>query len=212
MIYITKNIHILGAGSYGEALFDLAEHCGYNVVGLYDDDENKIGEKVFGVEIKNTIKNFIKQDLENKNIAVAIGNNKFRSDILNKVRKNGAKTPSLIHDKVTISKNVKIGSAVYIQPNATIWTSVEINDNCLISPGVVIAHHSKLQEGSFVSTNSAVGANITIREKAFIGMGATIVTGLNFIGKNSIVGAGSTVLNDVEDKTVVAGVPAKKLR
>ena len=43
-------------------------------------------------------------------------------------------------------------------------------------------------------------------------MGSTVVTGVHKIGKNSIIGAGSVVLDDVEPDSVYAGVPAKKIR
>ena len=48
---------------------------------------------------------------------------------------------------------------------------------------------------------------VTIRRDAVIGANVTILPGVN-IGEHAIVGAGSVVIKDVADRTVVAGNPA----
>ena len=47
-----------------------------------------------------------------------------------------------------------------------------------------------------------------IRKNVMVGAGATILGNIE-IGRGSKVGAGSVVLNDVESHVTVAGVPAK---
>ena len=49
---------------------------------------------------------------------------------------------------------------------------------------------------------------VLIKEGASIGSGATIMGGVT-IGKNSLIGAGSGVTKDVEDNSIVKGVPAR---
>lgn len=205
-------LYIVGAGTYGEAMFDLAEHCGYSVAGFFDDNEEKIGSLIFGKKVLGKVEELFADNLTGVNVVVAIGNNRVRNNLLKQVREKGGATPTLIHKTVTITKNVEIGEGVYIQPNVTLWTSVKIEDNCVISPGVVVAHHSTLKEGSFVSTLSGVGAGITIEEEAFLGMAVTVVTGVKTVGRGSVVGAGAVVIRDVPPGVVMAGVPAKKLR
>ena len=51
-----------------------------------------------------------------------------------------------------------------------------------------------------------------IYDLAYIGAGATLMTGVNKIGKNSLIGAGAVVIRDVPDNAVMAGVPAKILK
>jgi UDP-perosamine 4-acetyltransferase len=207
-----KDVYIIGAGTYGEVMFDLAEHCGYNVVGFFDDDKKKVGVDIFGQKVRGKTEDLFASDLTGVNVVVAIGNNHVRNILLNRVREQGGKTPTLVHNTVTLTKNVRLGKGVYIQPNATLWTSVKIENNCIVSPGVVIAHHSTLKEGSFVSTLSGVGAGIIIEEEAFLGMAVTVVTGVKTVGRGSVIGAGSVVIRNVPPGVVVAGVPAKKLR
>jgi UDP-perosamine 4-acetyltransferase len=207
-----KEIYIIGAGSYGEAIFDLAENCGYKVVGFFDDDLGKKNEKIFDAEVLGPINNLFSENIINKNYAVAIGNNKIRRNILKNIRQGGGNTPSLIHPTAELCLNTKIGQGVYIQPKAVVWTKVIIEDDCIISPLSLICHHSIMKKGSFLSNLSSIGANIIIEENVFIGMGSTIMSGITRIGANSIIGAGSVVIHDVLPNTIVAGNPARVLK
>jgi sugar O-acyltransferase (sialic acid O-acetyltransferase NeuD family) len=207
-----REIYIIGAGSYGEAMFELATHCGFEVVGFYDDDIKKINQCVMDVKVKGTIQNLLSHDLKGNNYAVAIGNNSLRTKIMDHIRERGGITPSLIHNSAEISKYAEIGCGVYIQPKAVIWTKVKIEDDCIVSPLTLICHHSILKKGSLLSNLSTIGSNIIVEEQVFIGMGSTIMTGIKKIGKNSIIGAGSVVIRDVSPNTVVAGVPAKFIK
>lgn len=210
---MAKNkVLILGAGFYGEAMCELALELGYEIEGFYDDDEKKIGAQVMEVPVLGSIKDFIKKATKNQNVIVAIGKNTIRRNLLEQIRSFGANTPTLIHPSSIIFKSAKIGQGVYIQPKVFVWTKVIIGDDCILSPNVVIAHHSHLEPGCLVSTNAAVGANIHIGKDAFLGMSCNITTGVSSIGENSLIGAGSVVVKDVEKNTVVVGVPAKFLR
>lgn len=52
---------------------------------------------------------------------------------------------------------------------------------------------------------------IYIGEGTWIGANVIILPGVS-IGKGCVIGAGSVVVSDVEDNSIYAGVPAKKLR
>ena len=41
-----KEVYIIGAGTYGEAMCELAEILGYDVKGFYDEDKKIINTKV----------------------------------------------------------------------------------------------------------------------------------------------------------------------
>jgi sugar O-acyltransferase (sialic acid O-acetyltransferase NeuD family) len=208
---MTKKIYIIGAGSYGEAIADLAEHCGYQIAGYYDDDDSKkdticMGAKVIGkIEISE-------EKVSGKLFAIAIGNNKIRESIAGKILDCGGVLPSLIHSTVVISKQVSIGTGCFVHAQSFLWTKVSVADFCIISPQVVLAHHSEMLQSSFVSAGSNVGANIKIGQRAFIGIGSTLMTGINQIGSDSVVGAGSVVIKDVNNGVTVAGNPAKQIK
>lgn len=207
-----NEIYIIGAGTYGEAMCELADILGYVVKGFYDDDKQKINRGIMGVEVIGKTSELDYKRIAGKQFIVAIGDNNIRLEVMNNINSLGGETPTLIHPTAIISPSAKIGKGVYIQANAYIWTKVEINDFCIISPNVVIAHHSTIGKACLLSTLSAVGASINVNDKVFLGMGSTIVTGVDTVGQNTIIGAGAVVLKDVDENSVYAGVPAKKIK
>ena len=207
-----REITILGAGTYCAAMIDLAFECGYQVSGIYDDNPEKIGSQILGINVVGSISQILNSDYAGGKFLIAIGNNMVRRKIAEEIRSQKGQTPSLIHPTAVISKFSNIGLGVYIQPHVVVWTCVTIEDDCIISPNVVIAHHSTLRKGCLVSTSSAIGANIEIRQEAFLGMSCNITTGVEYVGENALVGAGTVVIKNIESNTVVAGVPAKVIR
>ncbi len=209
---MSKDIYIVGAGTYGEAMYELAEILGYSVKGFYDEDDGKLNASVMGAKVIGKFSNLSNNEINGKNFIVAIGNNESRYNIMTEINQKGGITPTLIHPSAVISPSAKVGKGVYIQANAYIWTEAQIGDFCIISPNTVIAHHTEIGKACLISTLAGVGASIKIKDKVFIGMGATIVTGLVTIGENSIIGAGSVVLKNIEENSVYVGVPARKIR
>jgi len=98
-----------------------------------------------------------------------------------------------------VGKNCKIGTQAYICPGT------KIGDFCFI------AHGARFCNVKFPKANISQRDNLkgsTVEDYATIGAGAIILPNL-VIGRNSFVGAGSVVTNDVEPDTIVAGNPAK---
>lgn len=207
-----KDIYIVGAGTYGETMFELAEILGYKVKGFFDEDDQKIGKFLMGVEVIGKFSKLIDLEIQNKLFIVAIGSNSVRYNIMMKINQLGGNTPTLIHPTAVISPSADIGNGVYIQANAYIWTKVKINHFCIVSPNVVIAHHSTIGRACLISTLTGVGASIKINDKVFIGMGVTIVTGVSMIGESTIVGAGAVVLKDLPANCTAVGIPANIIK
>ena len=104
---------------------------------------------------------------------------------------------------------------VDIHPAATIDSSVMIDH----ASGVVIGETSKINKGVSIFQGVTLGGkgfnrgdrHPIIEEGVSIFASSTILGNVT-IGKNSVVAAGSLVLEDVEEETTVAGIPAKKIK
>lgn len=207
-----KEIYIIGAGTYGEVIFELALLCGFTPIGYFDDDEGKMGRIVMGIPVLGPFNRDI-FDPMNKNFAVAIGNNRIRKSKMEQLLNFKAYIPSLIHPTAIISPYAKIDKmGCYIHANTYLWTNVQIEKYSIISPCVMVAHHTRLEEGTFISAGSNIGAGINVSKMAFIGIGSTIMTGVKSIGEYVTIGAGSVVIKDVPDCAVVVGNPGKIIK
>lgn len=206
-----KKIYIIGAGTYGEVMFELAKTLGYEVVGFYDEDNKKHNEIIMGIKVLGKFSSLGEADIKDKSFVVAIGNNEVRQKIMEKINYLCGRTPTLIHPKATISPSAKIGKGVYIQANACIWTKVKIGDFTIISPNVVICHHTSIGKACLISNISGIGASMEIGDGTFVGMGATIATGVKTIVDDTTIGAGAVVIKDIYMGGVYLGVPARKI-
>lgn len=107
-------------------------------------------------------------------------------------------TLSCIEHHIKIENDVRLHSQVFI-PEFTI-----LKQKSWIGPNVVITNAKYPQgEGVYEKLKGA-----TIEEGAIIGANATTLPGVR-IGKNALVGSGSLVSNDVQEKNVVVGNPAR---
>lgn len=205
-----KNCIVIGAGTYGQVYKEYLQ-SEYSVIGYYDDDSSLHGLTIDGIEVKGNVRDA----LENETgcaVFVPIGNNKVRVRIMKEFERNGFEIPSFIHKDTIIHSSVKIGKAVYILPGTNIMPLTEIGDYTMISMGVNIAHHNIIEEGCFFSQGTNIGASMHIYKLAYVGISATLMTGVKIIGNNSLIGAGAVVIKDVPDNAVMAGVPAKILK
>lgn len=103
----------------------------------------------------------------------------------------------------TIGRDVFIGLDTVIDEGFAPLLTIE--DGAVISARTFIILH----DSAFNNTCGLpikVG-RVTIKQQAYIGVNSTILCGVT-IGRRAIVGAGSVVIKDVPDETVVFGCPA----
>jgi galactoside O-acetyltransferase len=111
--------------------------------------------------------------------------------------------------------NISIGDNVYFNRNVFITArdAVEIGDNVLIGPNVVIntGNHTFTDPNIPIVQQGHTSERIVIEDDVWIASNVIILKGVR-IGKGSVLAAGCVVTKDVEPYTVVAGVPAKKIK
>lgn len=207
---------IAGAGSYGRVYLEyIKEQETFDVIGFLDDDPAKKGTEIQGIPVLGSTQHFdFLQELGINGVLAPIGNNLARIKILERARSAGLKTPNFIHNTAIISPDSTPtpGCGIYVLAGSIIMPFVTFNDFVMVSMGVKIAHHTRWGRGAFVSTGANVGANFCIGARAFLGIGSTIMTGIDRIGADSTVGAGAVVIDDVPSGATVVGNPARVIK
>ena len=206
----TKKALIISAGSYAQVYSEYLS-SEYEIIGFFDDDEKLLGTVINGISVLgklNELDNFLSNDLSTC-IFVPLGDNKLRSRLLSEYGEKGYLTPSFISKDSIVPESVKIGRAVYILPGANIMPLTTIGDFTMISSGVNIAHHTIINKACFFSQGSNVGASIEIGDYVFCGIASTIMTGVEKIGDDSVIGAGAVVIKNVNGGETVVGNPGR---
>ncbi len=119
--------------------------------------------------------------------------------------KTEIKRRALIGSNVVLDGNIKIGSKVSIQ------TGVYISTNTIVESKVFLGPYSILLNDKYAKQKKYELKGPTICESASIGGNAIIMPSIT-IGSGAVIGAGALVTKNIPSKTIVAGVPAKKMR
>ena len=108
--------------------------------------------------------------------------------------------------------DTEIEEGVYIGPQCNIG-ACKIEKDCLLGSGVHImsgkGQHNFNDLDTPIRKQGGTFKKVTIGEDTWIGNGALIMAN---VGKKCIIAAGSVVVDDVEDYSIIGGNPAKLIR
>jgi len=139
-----------------------------------------------------------------------------------------------IYSNVKIGDNVAFGHNVMVRENVTIGNQTKLGTNVVVDGSCSIGNNVSIQTGVYLCTYSTVEDSVflgpccvftndkfvmqkpfklvgpTVRKGASIGANALLFPGV-IVGEGAIVGAQAAVISEVAPKTIVVGIPAKKL-
>lgn len=151
------------------------------------------------------------------NRLLTIYNNEKTYQIKSKINCKNKDSISIGYNTILNPENITIGNNTYINHNGFFKASnnarIIIGDNCLISYNVHMRTdtHNYMNKNKIISEQGHNENDIIIGNDVWIGYGVQIMSGVT-IGDGAVIGAGSIVTRDVEPYSVVAGVPAKKIK
>lgn len=112
-------------------------------------------------------------------------------------------------------KKINIGDNVWINRGCRFFASHHVKDaKIVIGNNVTFGPYVTIFGAGHDYTKLSLpdtAATVKICNNVWIGGNSTILQGIT-IGEGAVVGAGSVVTKDVDPYTVVAGVPAKKIK
>jgi sugar O-acyltransferase (sialic acid O-acetyltransferase NeuD family) len=208
-----KKIAIFGAGGFGREVAFLIKDINkknyqWEIIGFFDNA--KKGEivndyKVFGgLEELNKIK-------EELYLVIAIGTSISKKNVVEKIKNPLVKFPILIHPSVIISDRVEIGEGSIICAGNIITTNIRIGKHVIINLDCTIGHDAIINDYCSLMPSVNVSGETEIGECSFLGTGSLIINQRK-VGKNVIIGAGSSVIKDIPDDCTAIGSPAKPIK
>ena len=203
-----EKVYIIGAGGEGQVFAEVIISAGLDLKGFFDDNDELLNRQVFGVPVLGKIKDVVKY----KGLfIISIGNNRIRKRIADEINvpKNHYLTVFHPYSYRGIGTKFDCGSICTI--NSSVGTYVEVRSHVIVSMGSCVSRHNLLEDYGGFGPNACSGGGVYIKEGAFIGLGASIIPNIT-IGKWSVVGAGSVVIEDVPDYVTVVGVPARVIK
>jgi len=205
-----SKLMILGAGGHGKVVAEIAQKMQKWDEIVFLDDNAKL-EEINSYKVIGGLRDYELYKNQFDYSFVAIGNNKFRMDLIEELKEKGFKIPILIHPFTAISGNVQIDIGTVIMGGAVINTNSVIGKGCIINTSSSIDHDCAIQDGVHISPGAHIGGSTHIGEQSWFCIGSSAANNIN-VGNNVIVASGATVINDIEDNVLVGGVPAKIIK
>ncbi len=106
-----------------------------------------------------------------------------------------------------VDNDVTIGARVKVQTGCYLTARTIVEDDVFVAPGVTTTNDQTM--GRHGADHRLAGA--MLRRACRVGGGAVLLPGVE-VGEEALVAAGAVVTRDVPPRTVVAGVPARRLR
>ena len=202
-------IVVIGRGGHSKVIADMILSDQENDIVCYLDDKYAglgLVENTYYGPISSAMQ--LVEHFNDLKFIVAIGDNKVRQSIVQKLKLSAENYISVIHKSAVISPSAKIGQGTVIMPNSVINADTKIGVHSIINTGSVIEHESILGDFSHVCPGTTLTGTVQIGEGGYIGAGSTIIPNIK-IGDWAIIGAGATVITDIPSHCTAVGIPAK---
>jgi|Deesub1362A_J573_1020465.scaffolds.fasta_scaffold00690_14 sugar O-acyltransferase (sialic acid O-acetyltransferase NeuD family) len=211
-----KKIVIIGAGAQAKYIMDiLCLRKDFKIIGIMKTstsiDENFLKD-LEGIAILNNmgeLKEFIKKN--NPKIIVALPNNREKEKAIEELTTIKPELVNIIHPNAIISRKAVIGKNVIINAGAVIQPYAIIGNGVMIHANVVVEHNCIIEDYVNLAPGVKLAGWVKVRRGSYIYTGASVIPCIT-IGKDSIIGAGSVVIEDVPERVLVVGNPAKIIK
>jgi UDP-perosamine 4-acetyltransferase len=183
-----NSVILIGGGGHAKQIIEIIKSCGdYHIVGITDNNPLKKKMLVGGVPV--------------------IGND----EVYKMLKEMGFELINVIHASALVSPSVTLGTGNAIMAGSIINAHTTLGSNCIINTGAIVEHDCIIHDHVHIATGAKLAGGVTIHEGSHIGLGALVKQEIT-IGRRTIVGAGALVLDDIPDKVVCGGIPAKVLK
>ena len=208
-----QKIVIFGTGELAQRIFFYLKNSEDEVVAFSANKSNIDSNELLGlpvVEFENIEQKYPPEKFS-MFIALAYSDmNKKRAKFFDEAKSKGYELYSYVHPSTKIWDEFEMGENCFILAENIIQPFVKIEDNVLIGSNNLISHNTVIEKNCFLTSNITLGGHITIGANSFVGLSATINQRVK-IGKECIIGAGTLITKDVNDKEVYAENSSKKL-
>lgn len=209
-----EDLVIVGAGGFGRETIDViwainAASPTWRLLGVIDDSPSPINLRRLsdlGVPHLGGLSSVPKGAA----VAVGVGNTRVRRGIVSSLAEHGPSYPTLIHPTAVIGSGFRHGEGLIVLGGVSIGTNVTMETHVHFNGHAVIGHDVHCLDFVSVNPNATVSGECTIGTGSLLGAGSTVLQQL-YVGSDVTVGAAACVTQDVPDNCTVVGVPARPL-
>jgi UDP-perosamine 4-acetyltransferase len=206
----------LGAGGHAKVVIDVLRATpAIEIIGLLDPRADLHGTSVAGVPVIGDDR--LVPTLAANGVSAAFigvggaGSMRTRRSLYELAGRHALDVVAAIHERAIVSALATVGHGATIFAGAIVNAAAVLGANVLINTAAVVEHDVVLGNHVHIASGARLGGGVRVEQSAFIGMGAVVRQGIK-VGAFALVGAGAVVVDDVPERAVVVGVPARVIR
>jgi len=200
---------IVIVGAFHE-IIDLAQECGYEIVGLVDaaGPAGAFPYLWLGDDAAITANPGL---LASAAVVITPDAPGIRQRLYRRYAGLGCRMASLVAPGARVSGSVRLGAGVVIQWGAHISAECHIGHGVRLNVGANVMHDVVIGDFTTIAPNAVVLGRVRIGAACYIGANATLLPGV-VVGAGAVIGAGAVVTRDVPQDFIMVGNPARVLR
>jgi sugar O-acyltransferase (sialic acid O-acetyltransferase NeuD family) len=208
---MTELLLIGASGLAREVLACVREDGQFDVVGILDDDESRVGSALDGAPIMGPASQALRYP--EARVVVCIGPGQGRERVVARLAGLGGPShrfATVVDPSVRVPYCCDVGPGSILLANVTLTAGITVGSHVVMMPGVTLTHDDVVEDFATLAAGVSLGGGVRIGRAAYLGMNSCVREGTR-VGAGTRVGMGAAVLGDVPDGETWAGVPARAL-
>ncbi|MCX6498342.1 MAG: acetyltransferase [Arthrobacter sp.] len=209
---MTELLLVGASGLAREVLACVRESGQFDVVGVLDDDESKIGSAMDGAAILGPASYALRYPDARAVVCVGAGRGRERVVAgLTGLGYPGYRFATVVDPSVRVPYSCDIGPGSILLGNIALTSGITIGSHVVMMPGVTLTHDDEVEDYATLAAGVSLGGGVRIGRAAYLGMNSCVRERIR-VGAGATIGMGAAVLADVPDDETWVGVPARAMR
>lgn len=203
---------VIGGGGHAQVLIDALLEQSRTVLGYTVSGTPPVEKALYGVPClggDDVLDTYTPGDIE---LVIGVGSTGIplhRANLYERYRLLGYTFATVVHHSAVISRRANLGQGVQVMAGAVVQAGARIGENVIVNTRTAVDHDCEIESHVHLAPGCTLSGAVCVGTMTHVGTAATVIQGVH-IGTNCVVGAGSVIIRDVQDNTVVVGVPGRE--
>lgn len=199
---MSKAVVVVGAGGHASVVIATLQAVGTPIVCAVDDDPDRIGGEILGVEIRGPVA--AAPDFAGRGV-LAIGGNRTRQSLATELELDWI---AAIHPQAIVHPSASIGPGSVVFAGAVVQPHTKVGAHAIINTGARVDHDCRIGDFCHIAPGVSLAGGVVLGEGVLMGIGSCAIPGVR-VGDWTRVGAGSAVTAELPDSATAVGSPAR---
>jgi len=173
-----KKLLIVGAGGHGRSVAEAALAAGeYRLVGFVDDAASSL-RHVWEWPVFGSTADLASCRQHADAAIVAIGNNRLREELHDRLSAAGFELVTVIHPKAMVSPRAVIGAGSAIMAGAIVGTEAELGAGVIVNAAAVVDHHCRVEDFGHLGVKAGMAGGSVLGRGAWMQAGSVLGYGV----------------------------------